>query len=183
MAWSAPLTAVAGTALTAAAWNASVRDNLLETAAAKATTESSHFVATGANQIAERRAAMDSVLVSETTTSTAYTDLTTFGPSVTVETGVAALIIVHAEVSTTSGTGAARMGYETSGATAFNPADNRSVSWFGATNQGMITSTAVIHGSGAGLNMNPGTHTFTAKYRVSSGTGQFHHRRIMVFPL
>lgn len=182
MAWTAPLTAVSSAALTAAGWNATVRDNLLETATAKASTPSGYFVATGANAIAQRVPQMASVLVTETTTSTDYTDLETFGPSVTVETGATALVIVHCQLSTTSGSGSARMSYLTSGETDINPADNRSVGWFGETSQGPTASTAVLHGAGAGLNQSPGTHTYTAKYRVTSGTGQFQHRRIMVLP-
>ena len=34
MAWTAPMTAVSGSVLTAAQWNTNVRDNLLETAPA-----------------------------------------------------------------------------------------------------------------------------------------------------
>jgi hypothetical protein len=182
VAWTAPLTAVSSAALTAAGWNATVRDNLAETATAKAATPGGYFVATGANAIAQRLPQMASVLVTETTTSDSYGDLTTFGPSVTVETGVAALVIIHAQVSTTTGSGSARMSYLTSGETDINPADNRSVGWFGETAQGPTASTAILHGAGAGLDQNPGTHTYTAKYRVTSGTGQFQHRRIMVLP-
>ena len=61
MAWTTPLTAVSNTALTAAQWNASVRDNLLMTAPALATTTGRHFVSTGANTIAERAISSNSV--------------------------------------------------------------------------------------------------------------------------
>lgn len=52
MAWSAPATAVANTFLTAAFWNTQVRDNLLETAPAKAAAAGDSFYATAANAIA-----------------------------------------------------------------------------------------------------------------------------------
>lgn len=52
MAWTAPATAVANTFLTAAFWNTQVRDNLLETAPAKAAVAGDTFYATAANAIA-----------------------------------------------------------------------------------------------------------------------------------
>lgn len=54
MAWTAPRTWSTGETVTAAHMNAHVRDNLLETAPAKATTDGGIFVATGANALAER---------------------------------------------------------------------------------------------------------------------------------
>jgi len=51
VAWSTPLTAVSGTVLTAAQWNASVRDNLLETSAAAVTTAGDMTRADGANSM------------------------------------------------------------------------------------------------------------------------------------
>jgi hypothetical protein len=52
MAWTAPGTAVGNTLLTAAFWNTHVRDNLLETAPAKATAAGQLFQATAPNAIA-----------------------------------------------------------------------------------------------------------------------------------
>lgn len=52
MAWTAPGTAVGNTLLTAAFWNTHVRDNMLETAPAKATQAGQIFHATGPNVIA-----------------------------------------------------------------------------------------------------------------------------------
>jgi hypothetical protein len=52
--WSAPMTAVANSTFTAAQFNQYVRDNLNETAPAKATSAGSYFVADGVNSIAER---------------------------------------------------------------------------------------------------------------------------------
>lgn len=51
MAWTAPRTWVAGEVLTAALLNTHVRDNLLETGAAKVTTAEDILVATGANAL------------------------------------------------------------------------------------------------------------------------------------
>lgn len=52
MAWTAPATFTTGQVITAADMNAQVRDNLLETAPAKATTKGDSFWATAANAIA-----------------------------------------------------------------------------------------------------------------------------------
>lgn len=183
MAWSAPFTAVANTVFTAAQFNQYVRDNLNETAPAKATTAGSYFVATGVNAIAERQAAGDTDLGTASTTSTTYTDLdapANVGPTVTVETGPMALVIVHCQLSNT-GTGSARMAYEVSGATSLAPADNRGIGHFGVANLTVGCSGAALHFGGVSLT--PGTNTFTAKYRVSSGTGDFFSRRIVVLPL
>lgn len=178
MAWSAPMTAVSGSVFTAAQFNQFVRDNLNETAPARATTAGAHFVATGTNEIAERISQQGSVLTTaETTTSTSYTDLTTTGPAVTVETGPSAMVIVHASLEN-SGAGSARMAYEITGDSSIAPADNRGIGVFGVAGAGVICSSVSIH-----KDLTPGTNTFTAKYRVSSGTGSFSSRRLGVFPL
>lgn len=181
MAWSAPMTAVANTAFTAAQFNQFIRDNLLETAPAKATTPGSYFSGTGLNEIAERFGATDSVLVSESLTSDEWSDLPTPGPSVTVETGQAALVVVHGSVANTGGNGSARMSYEVTGETEYEGADNRGIGTWGNQNTRVIASGVTWHGPDS-LPLNPGQNTFTAKYRVSSGEGEFLARRIIVLP-
>jgi hypothetical protein len=176
------MTAVAGSVYTAAQFNQFVRDNLNETAPAKAATAGGYFVADGANSIIERNAdgALDTD--SGTTTSTSFTDLdgpALAGPSVTVTTGVAAVVIVHCTLSN-SGAGSARMAYDISGAGAVAAADNRGIGIFGVAGTGLVAGTTVLHKSGS---LTPGVNTFTAKYRVSSGTGTFSSRRIAVLPL
>lgn len=182
MAWSAPMTAVANTTFTAAQFNQHVRDNLNETAPAKATAAGSYFVATGVNAIAERMAEGSIDLNTGTTTSTTYTDLTgaSIGPVVTVETGPMALVIVAGQLSN-SGTDSARMAYDVSGDTTIAAADNRGIGTFGVASLTVTTGTTVLHFGG--LALTPGSNTFTAKYRVSGGTGTFLSRRIAVLPL
>ncbi|MFC8423928.1 hypothetical protein ACFUN7_24135 [Streptomyces sp. NPDC057236] len=179
MAWSAPMTAVANSTFTAAQFNAYVRDNLNETAPAKATASSGYFVGDGVNSIAERFAVSASELGAGETTSTTYTDLNApanVGPTVTLETGPTALVIVRCSLEN-SGTGSARMAYEVSGATSLAPADNRGVGFFGAAGGNFNGSDASLWTS-----LTPGVNTFTARYRVSSGTGEFASRRIIVMP-
>jgi hypothetical protein len=178
MAWSAPMTAVANSTFTAAQFNQYVRDNLNETAPAKATSAGGYFVGSGVNAIAERRAATGADLTLGTTTSTTFTNLsgTSVGPSVTLETGPAALVIVRCAAEN-SGAGSVRMAYEVSGAHSQAPADNRGVSIFGVANVNLGASDATLM-----TPITPGLNTFTAKYRVSSGTGSFSSRRIIVIP-
>ncbi|MDT0387802.1 hypothetical protein [Streptomyces dubilierae] len=177
MAWSAPMTAVASSVFTAAQFNTFLRDNLNETAPAKATTAGGHFAVSDTNEISERVSATASVLMSETTTSTSYTDLATVGPTVTVETGPAALVAVHGAIDN-SGAGSSRMSYAVSGVSTIAEADNRGIGVYGVAGAGIVASAVVLH-----TDLTPGINTFTAKYRVASGTGTFNSRRIVVFPL
>ncbi len=177
MAWSAPMTAVSNSVFTAAQFNTFIRDNLNETAPAKATTSGAHFAVSGTNSIAERVSTTANVLVAETTTSTTFADLATVGPAVTVETGPAALVLVHGSVENT-GAGSSRMAYEVSGTSSIAPADNRGIGTFGVAGSGVVASGVALH-----TDLTPGSNTFTAKYRVASGTGTFQSRRIVVFPL
>src|SRR5690606_30245091 len=134
MAWSAPMTAVANSTFTASQFNQYVRDNLNETSPAKATAASGYFVGDGVNSITERFAVTDLELDEGETDATDYGNLDSpanVGPTVTLETGPSALIIVRCSAEN-SGTGSARMAYEVSGATSLSPADNRSVGFFGA---------------------------------------------------
>jgi hypothetical protein len=180
MAWSAPMTAVANSTFTAAQFNQYVRDNLNETAPAKATSAGSYFVADGVNSIAERTPNGTSVLTSETTGSTSFTDLATFGPSVTVDTGPYALVLTHCQAGN-SGAGSAYAGVDVTGDSSIAPALNRSINIIGAAGATVGAGTAVLHVGG--LALTPGSNTFTMKYRVSSGTGTFADRRIIVMPL
>lgn len=180
MAWSAPFTAVANTVYTAAQFNQYVRDNLNETAPAKATSAGSIFVADGVNSIAQRTPDGAIVLTEETTTSTSFTDLATTGPTVTVTTGPFALAFYHSQVEN-SGAGFTYAGVEVSGATSISPALNRTVNISGAAGTRIGAGTTVLYE--AGLALNPGVNTFEMKYRVSSGTGTFADRRLYILPL
>lgn len=176
MAWTAPMTAVAGSVFTAAQFNTFLRDNLNECPAAKATTPGSIFATTATNQVAERIPAHAEVLTSETTTSTTYTDLTTPGPAVTVTTGNAAFVYVSGSL-TNSGTLSSRMAYAISGASTIAEADNRGIGQGGDPAVFVLASGVHLH-----TDLTPGANTFTAKYRVAGGTGTFLSRRIGVIP-
>lgn len=169
------MTAVSNSVFTAAQFNQFVRDNLNETAPAKATTAGSHFAGTGLNSIAERLTADNLVATSQTTTSTSYTDLATVGPTVTATTGPYALVATY-NSNFNSGAAASLMSFEVSGASSIAAADNVSIA---------ISGTGSQRASGLFLltTLTPGSNTFRCKYRVGAGTGTYADRRILVFPL
>lgn len=180
MAWTTPLTAVANTALTAAQFNASVRDNLLETAAAKATTAGYHFVATGPNTVAERAILEGVVDTAETTTSTSYTNLTTDGPSVSATTGTKALAFVNAQMDNSTSTGTVLASFEITGATVLGAGDSRAViNDIGTAGASVSCSRSILM-----TTLTPGSNTFHMQYRLSgAGTCRAAKRRIQVIAL
>lgn len=178
MAWTAPMTALPGTILTAAQWNMFVRDNLNETAAAKATTVGRYFVTTGPHRIAQRASSQDVISTSETTTSTGYTELATPGPEVTMTTGTHAVVFIRALVSNNTNSSTSIISFGVSGATEIDPADFRGAFIeTGAANQDSTVSACTRFA------VTPGVNTFTMFYRVGNGTGSFEDRRLLVFGL
>lgn len=172
------MTAVAGSVFTSAQFNTFIRDNLAETAPAKATTPGSYFVTSATNQIAERHVVATTGLTSSTTTSTSYTDLDEGpGPSLTVTTGSYALVVLSAALQNTT-TSSSRMAYEITGASSIAPVDNRGLATYGSANGGMVGGITVYHDD-----LTAGVNTFVAKYRVAGGTGTFFSRRMFVIPL
>lgn len=181
MAWTAPMTAVAGSVYTAAQHNTFVRDNLLETAPAKATGVGRHFITSGVNSIVERQCQASAVGASETTTSTSYTDLATPGPSVTLTTGTSAWITVTAFASNNTNSSSTNFSHEVSGATS-SPASD---SLRGLYTRADVTGLVGMQFSATYLrtDLTAGSNTFTMKYKVSTGTGTYSNRNIAVFPL
>lgn len=180
MTWTTPLTAAVNTALTAAQWNASVRDNLNETEPAKATVGGRLIVTTTANAIAEREIVADIIGAAEGTTNGGYVDLATIGPDVTITTGTKGLVSVGGYTSNNSATGRGWMSHEIAGASTAPPSDSRAA---------IFTSSAVneLHGASQitlWTTLTPGSSNFKAKYRTSTlGTSTFTNRRIMVVAL
>lgn len=178
MAWTTPLTAVSNAALTAAQWNASVRDNLLETAVAKASTTSSYFVGAGPNSVVERAIAEGRIDTAESTSATSSSDLATVGPAVaSVTTGTRALVVVSGSLQNNTVNAATLMGYEVSGASTIPMAAVWSIRFTSSTANASATCSIVTS-----PNLTPGSNTFTAKYFVGSGTGTYSLRRLTVMP-
>jgi hypothetical protein len=179
MTWTAPMTAVAGDVYTAAQWNTCIRDNLNETAVAKAQTASGYSVVAGYNRLVQRVSGSASSDVAETTDSTSYSDLEADpGPALTLLTGTRALVSIFGSGRTTGGT-AAWIAFAVSGATSLEAADTYAVQLH------VTTADQWRAGATFGLDtLTPGLNTFTMKYRVSSsGTGTFSSRKIAVIPL
>ena len=175
MAWSAPKTWVASEDVDFTEFNTEIRDNFNETAPGIASAAGRLIVTDAVNSIVERIPTTASVATSETTTSVTFTDLSTVGPAVTVGTGTAALVIVRALAINSGASGFTDMGYAVSGATTIGAvtADAfrvQSNAWIGAANVFLETG------------LTAGSNTFTAKYRVSTGTGTWQTRSITIIP-
>lgn len=173
MAWISPLTAVANASLTASQWNASVRDNLLTTPAALASTDSQWFVSSGINTVVARRPDFgNTVSTAQTTLSTSFVDLATVGPTLTMTTGVRGLALWGCQLTNSAGAAFSYMSFTGANFTASTQASVQST---GAT---AIQASYSLFLNG----MTAGSNTFTAKYAVSSGTGTFQDRRLQVLP-
>ncbi|MFJ1539278.1 hypothetical protein ACIODS_12115 [Micromonospora chalcea] len=170
---------MSGAALTSAQWNSSIRDNLLETAPAKATTANRIFVTTGTNSIAERQVGSATIITAHTTNSTTWTDLSVVGPTVTITTGTTVLVTLSALMSNNTAGANAQMGVAVSGASTVgaNTDDAVIVESSQANDLYQVSYMFPITGLTAGVN------TFTAKYQVGvGGTGTFQRRRLIVLP-
>lgn len=111
----------------------------------------------------------------QSTASTGYTNLATVGPTVTVETGDAAEVVLSAQ---TIGPGASfvLMSFQVSGATSIAPSDLMALAQNG--NIWILHEvTFLVTG------LNPGSNTFQAKYRMQTGTGTWAWRRLTVRPV
>ncbi len=174
------MTAVANTVFTAAQFNTHVRDNLNETAPAKATGTGSLIVTSGANSIAQRTPTTARSDTSDTTTSTSYGDLAgSSGPSVTVTLGNRAFVAITARINNSTATQPGVVGYDISGATTFSADDSRAL-WHETNGTGEFNRSTYI---GLHTGLTGGSNTFTMKYRVGGGTGSFQFREICVIPL
>lgn len=181
MAWSTPLTAVANASLTASQWNASVRDNLLMTGPALATTAGSIFAVTGTNAIAQRLPGQFAVAGGETTTSATYTGTLsggagTAGPGFPINTGVKALVAFHCRQSTSVSTTNVWTSVAVSGASTIAASDSWALSMD-------IVSSQIFHGlTYVETGLTSGVNTFQMQYRASGGTATFASRRLNVVP-
>lgn len=184
IAWTTPLTGVANTALTAAQWNASVRDNLLMTAPALATASGQLWVSTGTNAGAIRTPTITNIVTAQAFTPTAgtFADITagTVGPVVgPITTGTKAIVFFGAELSNSTGTGSAIMGYAVSGASTIAASANVTV-----RNQSSNSGDANRAFSVDMPTLTAGSNTFTAKYTSGSGGAILAaNRTVLVFPL
>ena len=177
MTWSTLPAYSDGNALTAAQVTA-IKDNINETAPAKATTAGRLITTNGANSVAEREMNDDIINTTGTRTSSSYGNLTSggAGPTVTVSTSVNALTMVNVRMEN-SGNNACWCSFAISGATTDASIDQRAAmaqAGSGDANRfGVSSFNAVTAGS----------NTFQNEYRVTAGTGTFQDRRLVVMAL
>lgn len=178
MAWTAPLTWVANTVLTAAQLNQQLRDNLLETAPAKATAAGRIFVSTGVNAIVERAILGATITTTEDTTSSTFVDLTTVGPTVSVTTGTRALVMTNSGMRNAGAGNGSQAGYAIS-TSSIVAAGDRAARHAGAAGDNVRIGITHLH-----TDLTSGSNTFQMKYRSTSGTiATFFHRTIQVIGL
>jgi hypothetical protein len=166
------------TALTAAQVLA-IAANINETAVAKAATENDYFVATGANAIAVRRIASNSVTSTSTTTSTSYTPSPSGddGPEITFTSGDAAIFWYSVQQENTSGSGAVWTSFALSGATTDASSDTRAIMTNNASGVGARLGVTTY------LSVTGGSNTATMEFKATSGTLSVDDRRLTAMPL
>lgn len=173
------MTAVAGATFTAAAFNQYVRDNLNETAPAKASAASQLFVSTGPNAIAVRVPTTASVATEESTTTQSYTDLNTPGPTVTVTTGTIAIVAFAAGMKVAATDNSSWVSAYVSGASTVAASDAWSIQADGITAGNYVRYGMVRAFTG----LTPGVNTFGLQYKAGASNSSYRFREITVIPL
>lgn len=186
MAWTYPMTFTANAALTAPQMNTFLRDNMMETEVAKATTSGQFFSVSGVNRIDARTPTASFVVGSSGTDSqtstTEWSELDTAGPSVTVTTGTRAFVFMSAHITVDDASSSAGCNWALSGATEREPVDTTQI-----LVDGMAAGKAIRVGQWDLIEtvLTPGENTFTMKYRVGVDTtvATYQNRLLVVFPL
>lgn len=174
------MTAVANTAFTAAQFNQYVRDNLNESAPAKATAAGGFIVSSGVNSVIQRNPVSDTINTSQTQTSTSYTDLATVGPTaLNAVSDVRAIVWFTAQMNNTTASTETLAGVAVSGATSTAADDDISIAVDQPSGGAFVDVTAC---RAVRMAVNAGTNTYTMKYRVTAGTGSWRRRSIVVLP-
>ncbi|MCZ7440807.1 hypothetical protein O7598_31065 [Micromonospora sp. WMMC241] len=178
MAWTSPPTFTDGSVLTAAQLNL-LRDDLNETAPAKATQAGRLIVTTGLNSVAERDVVSSAIATTQTTGSTSFVDLTTPGPTVTVTTGSAAILLWSALMSNSTANAKTYVDYTVSGASSRSAQDASALRFQSdSANQEARSGQVMFEGG-----LTPGSNTFKLQYHTNGGTGSFSDRRLTVIAL
>lgn len=122
------------------------------------------------------------VSTQESTTSTSYTNLSTSGPAITIDTGTTAFITFGCSCFNNASNGGASMSVAVSGASTVAAANT----WECGNYQTATTTSAAVHSSRTYkfTGLTAGSNTFTAKYGArfsgggGTGTATFEHRWI-----
>jgi hypothetical protein len=184
MAWSTPLTAVTHTALTAAQFNASVRDNLLVSEAATAYAAGNTIIATGTNTLTTRSIGKDIQIPADVISDVTYADCDTRGPSVGITTGSQAVVWWGARMQNATVSEKTYSSVAVSGATTVAASDTWAILSDGLAlaNDGGSTAVryAMVH---MFTGLTPGFNVFTVQYRVDTSTATVSNRECVVFAL
>ena len=179
MAWTAPRTWVTAEIVTASIMNTHVRDNLLQTGPAKATTTSGLIVSNGANILAERIPDGDVETGSVNTASTSYVYLAPSPQVANATTGTKAIVLWSAGISNSTAGAISYASFDITGATTASSGDSLSVAFESSAASDFATiGNAMLH-----TGLTAGSNTFTMQHRVTAGTGTYINRRLMVIPL
>lgn len=179
MAWTAPNTAVAGTAWTAADFNTFVRDNLNATEAGVTVPGNGvyNLAVTDHNELTPvTAAALGYAAPIVSTASATYVTLGGATPSVTLTTGYVVWLSIYSWTRSSVASGGCWVGIRLSGATTgdFN------VYAAGSPAAGQLR----LGASSRLLSVNPGTNTFTCIYvALNGGTAEFAERTLSVIPI
>jgi hypothetical protein len=192
MAWTTIFTATGGDTITAATFNAQVRDNLLETEAARSFFAGNHMISFGANSIRPKSCFRDSQLEEGITTGTSFGNLfqkpngdyELWGPGVTLTTGTTAVAFYSARMgnSVSSGFASISVAVEDSSGTEYIAASDQ----WAMQQDGLSASREAKYGvSHKFTGLTAGENTFMMKYRVGAGggTGSFSNREMFVIAL
>ena len=116
------------------------------------------------------------VQTSETYSTTAYGDLATAGPTVSIRTGTSAIVTLSATIETVAATRGGTMSFTVSGATTIAAADTNSIFVYATTADAFaaISRSFLLTGRTAGVN------TFTSKYKEQGGAVNIMRRSITV---
>lgn len=180
MSWTSPPTWTDGSVLTAAQMNI-IRDDLNETAPAKATSVGSFFVGTGANGIKETQWSSSRVNTAETTASGTYVEPTT-AQQLTLTTSTLAIVIVSARLHTSTVDGICFATFVVNGASTIAADDNLAVVQNSSTVNSRMRASAVTVLTGA-MGLNAGSNTFKLVCKVTAGTLTIASRELLVLPM
>lgn len=127
--------------------------------------------------------AVQNIASQQATTSTAYTDLSTVGPQVTITTGTKALVSIVSQIAKTgSATPNAVVSFAISGATTLAAANNPYAIQFAMSDA--VGGEFQAGGTWVVTGLTAGSNTFTMKYRdQSGGTSYFANRTLSVIDL
>jgi hypothetical protein len=115
------------------------------------------------------------------TNGSAYVDCATVGPAVTVTIGPSgrAKVTISANQSESDSNDGGRMGVAVSGANTIAADDSKSLAFFPKVTGAYSCYSRVLFYTG----LNPGSTTFTAKYKDSGGDNTWSQREILVEPM